>query len=207
MQKIDFKKELKQYYSSTKKAFEVVDVPPFQFLMVDGSGDPNTTQEYQEAVEALYTLSYKLKFTSKKELERDYVVPPLEGLWWAEEMEVFTTQRDKNAWSWTMMIMQPEWITQEMFETATTLVHQSKVLPGLERARLEEYHEGLSVQILHLGSYDDEGPILHKLHHEFIPEHGYQMRGKHHEIYLSDPRRVEPVKLKTILRQPVSKAC
>jgi hypothetical protein len=206
MQKIDFKKELKQYYSSTNKAFEVVDVPPFQFLMVDGSGDPNTARGYQEAVEVLFALSYKLKFTSKKELERDYVVPPLEGLWWAKDMEVFTTQRDKNAWSWTMMIMQPEWITQEMFETATTLVHQSKGLPGSERTRLEKYHEGLSVQILHLGSYDDEGPILHKLHHEFIPEHGYQMRGKHHEIYLSDPRRVEPTKLKTILRQPVSKA-
>jgi hypothetical protein len=205
MRKIDFKKELKPYYSSSKNAFNVVDVPPMQFLMIDGSGDPNTARSYQEAVEALYAVAYKLKFASKNELERDYVVPPLEGLWWAEDMAAFTDQLDKNAWFWTMMIMQPDWITQEMFKTATALVQQGKGLTGLEKIRLESYHEGLSVQILHLGSYDDEGPTLKKLHYEFIPENGYRMRGKHHEIYLSDPRRVEPAKLKTILRQPVGK--
>jgi hypothetical protein len=171
--------------------------------MIDGSGDPNTARSYQEAIEALYAVAYKLKFASKNELEKDYVVPPLEGLWWAEDMASFTDQLDKNAWSWTMMIMQPDWITQGMFQEATALVQQSKGLPGLDKIRLERYQEGLSAQILHLGSYDDEGPILKKLHDEYIPQNGYRMRGKHHEIYLSDPRRVEPAKLKTILRQPV----
>ncbi len=108
MPKIDFKKDFKQLYSPSSKKFEIVDVPPMQFLMIDGHGDPNTAPEYQEAVEALYGVAYKLKFMSKKELDRDYVVPPLEGLWWAENMAFFTSRLDKNQWDWTMMIMQPD---------------------------------------------------------------------------------------------------
>jgi len=203
--KIDFKKELKHLYKPSGKKFAVVDVPPMQFLMIDGHGDPNTAQEYQEAVEALYGVSYKLKFMSKKELGKDYVVPPLEGLWWAENMESFASQRDKSRWDWTMMIMQPEWITPEMVETAAQEVEKKKGLPGLNKLRLETYHEGLCVQIMHTGSYDDEGPILAELHNEFIPNNGYKEAGKHHEIYLSDPRKVAPEKLKTVLRQPVRK--
>jgi len=203
--KIDFKKELKYLYNPSGNKFAVVDVPPLQFLMIDGHGDPNTAQEYQEAVEALYGVSYKLKFMSKKDLGKDYVVPSLEGLWWAENMETFTSQRDKSRWDWTMMIMQPEWITPEMVETAVQEVEKKKGLPGLAWLRLETYHEGLSVQIMHTGSYDDEGPILAKLHNEFIPNNGYEEAGKHHEIYLSDPRKVVPEKLKTVLRQPVRK--
>ncbi len=204
MSKIDFKKELKHLYQPSAKEFVVVDVPPMNFLMIDGHGDPNTAQEYQDAVEALYAVSYRLKFMSKKELGKDYVVPPLEGLWWAEDMETFTTARDKGAWDWTMMIMQPEWITQEMVEEAVKQV-EKKGLPALSKLRLETYHEGLTVQILHIGSYDDEGPTIARLHSEFIPENGYQEAGKHHEIYLSDPRKVAPEKLKTVLRQPVRK--
>ena len=204
MPKIDFKKELKHLYRPSAKEFVVVDVPPMKFLMIDGHGDPNTAQEYKDAVEALYAVSYKLKFMSKKELGKNYVVPPLEGLWWAEDMETFTTARDKSAWDWTMMIMQPEWITQEMVEEAVKQV-EKKGLPALPKLCLETYHEGLSVQILHIGSYDDEGPTIAKLHNEFIPENGYEEAGKHHEIYLSDPRRVAPEKLKTVLRQPVRK--
>jgi hypothetical protein len=204
MSKIDFKKELKHLYRPSPKEFVVVDVPPMKFLMIDGHGDPNTAQEYQDAVEALYAVAYKLKFTSKKELGKDYVVPPLEGLWWAEDMETFTTKRDKSAWDWTMMIMQPEWITQEMVEEAVKQV-EKKGLPALSKLRLETYHEGLSVQIMHIGSYDDEAPTLDRMHHEFIPENGYEMVGKHHEIYLSDPRKVAPEKLKTVLRQPIRK--
>ena len=202
MPKIDFKKELKHLYRPSAKEFMVVDVPPMKFLMIDGHGDPNTAQEYQDAVEALYAVSYKLKFVSKRELGKDYVVPPLEGLWWAEDMETFTTARDKSAWDWTMMIMQPEWITQEMVEEAIRQV-EKKGLPALSKLCLETYHEGLAVQILHIGSYDDEGPTMARMHNEFIPESGYEEAGKHHEIYLSDVRKVAPEKLKTVLRQPV----
>jgi hypothetical protein len=175
-----------------------------QYLMIDGHGDPNTTQEYQDAIEALYAVSYKVKFLSKKQLDRDYVVPPLEGLWWAEDMDAFTS-RDKSAWDWTMMIMQPEWITPEMIDEVIQQVQKSKNLPALPKLRLERYHEGLSVQIMHHGSYDDEAPTLHRLHHEFVPQNGYEMAGKHHEIYLSDARKVAPEKLRTVLRQPVRK--
>lgn len=204
MPKTDFKRELKHLYRPSTKEFVVVDVPPMQFLMVDGHGDPNTAQEYEDALEALYAVAYKLKFISKKEMVRDYVVPPLEGLWWAEDMETFTAARDKSGWDWTMMIMQPEWITQEMFEEALKQVAKKK-LAALPKLRLETYHEGLAVQIMHIGSYDDEAPTLDRMHHEFIPENGYEMAGKHHEVYLSDPRRMAPEKLKTVLRQPVRK--
>jgi len=206
MHKIDFKKELKHLYRPPSKEFVVVDVPEMQFLMVDGHGDPNVAQEYVDAVEALYAAAYKIKFMSKKELEKDYVVPPLEGLWWAEDMQTFTTKLDKSAWDWTMMIMQPQWITEGFFEQARAVVQKQKSLPALARLRLESYHEDLSVQIMHIGSYDDEGPTLLRMHREFIPHNGFEMVGKHHEIYLSDPRKIAPDKLKTVLRQPVSQA-
>ena len=201
MTKVDFKKTLKHLYNPPKK-FGIMDVPEMQFIMVDGHGDPNTVQEYTDAVEALYAVAYKMKFISKKTLEKDYTVPPLEGLWWAEDMDTFTT-REKSAWSWTMMIMTPDWITLEIFADALEEVRKKKNPASLDKLRLESYHEGLSVQIMHIGSYDDETPVLAAMHHEFIPENGYTMIGKHHEIYLSDPRRVVPEKLKTVLRQPV----
>jgi hypothetical protein len=205
MTKVDFKKEWKHLYRPSAKEFTVVEVPPLQFAMIDGHGDPNTAPEYTEALEALYAVAFKVKFLSKKELGRDYVVAPLEGLWWAEDMETFTVQRDKSAWDWTMMIMQPDWVSAEVWQEAREQVEVQKSPVALEKLRLETYDEGLSVQILHLGSYDDEGPTLHKLHHEFIPQNGYEMQGKHHEIYLSDPRRVAPEKLRTVLRQPVKR--
>lgn len=204
--KVDFRKELRHLYQPTAKEFVVVQVPPMQFLMVDGRGDPNTAQEYQAAVEALYAAAYKIKFMSKQNMDRDYVVPPLEGLWWANDMEVFTSQKDRDAWIWTMMIMQPEWITQSMYIDAVKEVQEQKGLPALSGLRLHTYDEGLSVQILHIGPYKAEGPTLKRMHHEFIPQHGYEMFGKHHEIYLGDPRRVAPDKLRTVLRQPVRKA-
>ncbi|MDM8520896.1 GyrI-like domain-containing protein [Anaerolineales bacterium HSG6] len=202
MSKTDFKKYLKHLYRPSAKQFEVVDVPAMNFLMIDGHGNPNTAQSYQEAVEALYAVAYKLKFMSKKELSNDYVVPPLEGLWWAQDMDLFITGK-KDDWDWTMMIMQPEWITAEMFEEGSVLVKKAKNPPALPKMTLQSYHEGLSIQIMHIGSYDDEAPTLAKLHNEFMPENNYAESGKHHEIYLSDPRRVKPEKLKTILRQPV----
>ena len=204
MSKVDFKKTLKQFYILLKE-FVIVDVPEMQFVMVDGHGDPNTAQEYQDAVEALYAVAYKMKFISKKTLEKDYVVPPLEGLWWAEDMETFHT-REKSEWDWTMMIMTPEWINVEIFDEAIVQVRKAKDPASLDKVRLERYHEGLSVQIMHIGSYDDEGPILSQMHSDFIPKNGFVENGKHHEIYLSDPRRVALEKLKTVLRQPVRKA-
>ena len=209
MEKVDFKKTLKHLYVPKRK-FEVVDVPEMQFLMVDGHGlasaddNPEIAQRYEQALEALYAVAYKIKFISKINLEKDYVVPPLEGLWWADDMNTFIT-REKTAWDWTMIIMVPEWITREIFEEAVAEVRKKKSPASLDKLRLEHYHEGLSAQIMHIGSYDDETPVLAKLHSEFIPENGYAMTGKHHEIYLSDPRRVAPEKLKTVLRQPVKK--
>ena len=204
MSKVDFKKEYKVLFSPPRE-FVLLEVPEMQFLMVDGHGDPNVAQEYQEAVEALYAVAYKIKFASKKQLGRDYVVPPMEGLWWAEDMGAFTTARDKSKWDWTMMIMTPEWISQEMYADAVEQVRQGKHPAALEKVRLERYNEGLSVQIMHIGSYDDEGPTLMKMHNEFLPENGYVENGKHHEIYLGDPRNLAPEKLKTVLRQPVRK--
>ena len=204
MDKIDFKKTMKALYLPGKKDFVVVDVPEMQYLMIDGHGTPGTSEQYQQALAALYPVAYKLKFASKKQLERDYVVPPLEGLWWAEDMESYTTKRDKSQWDWTMMIMTPEWITNQMFEEVLEVVRKGKDVPAaLDKVRLESYAEGLCAQILHIGSYDDETPTLARLHNEWIPENGYKETGKHHEIYLSDPRRVVAEKLKTVLRQPI----
>ncbi len=203
MEKIDFKKSLKHLYQPGKADFELVDVPEMQFLMIDGHGDPNNAIEYQHALEALYTAAYKLKFLSKKQLKLDYVVPPLEGLWWAEDMDAFTTQRDKSRWSWIMMIMTPEWIAPELFAQALEAAAVKEPPAALDKLRLEAYREGLSAQILHIGSYDDEAPTLARLHHEWMPANGLDFNGLHHEIYLSDPRRVAPEKLKTVLRQPV----
>lgn len=201
MDKVDFKKTMKALWQPPTGRFTVVDVPPMQFVKVDGHGDPNTAPAYKRAVEWLYSVSYPLKFMSKKELGRDYAVMPLEGLWWAQDMSTFLS-RDKDAWSWTMMIMQPEWITQAMFEAA---VDKAKAKFGAppETLRLEAYDEGLSVQIMHVSSYDDEGPVLRRLHEEFLPENGLAETGHHHEIYISDPRKTAPEKLKTVLRQPV----
>jgi hypothetical protein len=203
MEKVDFKKQLQPLYAPPKK-FVLVEVPAMQFLMVDGHGDPNTAQTYQDALEALYAVAYKQKFISKQALAKDYVVPPLEGLWWAEAMDSFTLQRDKTQWDWTMMIMVPDWITTAIFQDAIVQVQRAKSLTALHKLRMETYHEGLSVQIMHIGSYDAEGPVLAQLHQEYLPDHKLIENGKHHEIYLSDPRRVAPEKLKTILRQPVA---
>ncbi len=216
MTKIDFKKEFKHLYQPKSKEFQILEVPLMQYLMIDGRGDPNTAQEYQDAIEALYAVAYKIKFISKKTLGKDYVVPPLEGLWGSPEMvhslesikdekgwlEQFKAS-NRDAWQWTMMIMQPDWITQEMFSQAFEEVRKSKNPIALDKLRLESYQEGLSVQILHIGPYADEGPILAKLHTKFLPENGYMEAGQHHEIYLSDPRKTAPEKLKTILRQPM----
>jgi len=200
--KVDFKKQLKHLYQPSAKEVSVVDVPDMNFLMVDGQGDPGTSPEYQEALEALYTMAYQLKFTIKgRDPELDYVIPPPEGLWWAKDLDAFSMD-DRDAWQWTAMIMQPDQVTEVLFDEAVDKVKQKKDLPGLGKLRLERYYEGRAVQILHLGPYSAEGPTIEKLH-AFARDNGYQLRGKHHEIYLSDPRRTAPEKIKTVIRQPV----
>ena len=203
--KIDFKKTLDGYRAKHGE-FRIVDIPEMQYLMVDGHGDPNSSPAFAQALEALYPVAYKLKFASKLELDRDYVVPPLEGLWWARDMDSFTVSRDKSRWDWTMMLMVPEWIEQDIFEAACGKVGAKNPPVRLGDVRLGSLAEGRCVQILHVGSFDDEGPVLERMHHEFIPRQGLRLEGKHHEIYLGDFRRTAPEKLRTILRQPVAAA-
>lgn len=200
-EKIDFKKSLKALYAPPAGRFVEVDVPPLRYLMVDGTGDPNTVASYKSAVEWLYSVSYPIKFMSKKELGRDYAVMPLEGLWWAADMATFLT-REKDKWSWTMMILQPAWITPDMVAAAVARARGKRGEPPAS-LRLETLEEGLCVQTMHVGSYDDEGPVLARLHDEYLPQNGLAETGHHHEIYIGDPRKTPPERLKTILRQPV----
>ena len=201
----DVKKDRADLYAPGRE-FTVVDVPEMAFLMVDGHGDPNTAPAYRAAVEALYTASYAARAVARAALGRVHVVAPLEGLWSAADLTVFTS-RDKGAWDWTMMIAQPDWLTPAMVDEALAAARAKKQPPpALELVRLERYAEGRSVQVLHVGSYDDEGPTLARLHDEYLPQHGLVPTGRHHEIYLSDPRRTEPARRRTILRQPVTAA-
>ncbi|GCE22031.1 GyrI-like domain-containing protein [Dictyobacter kobayashii] len=205
MNKIDFKKTLNSYQAKYHE-FRMVDVPRLQYLMIDGHGDPNTSQEFKAAIVALYPVAYKLKFASKLELGKDYTVMPLEALWWADDMSTFTTARDKSQWDFTLMIMQPDWITRDMFKAVVEKVADKEPPASLAQVRLETLDEGKSVQTLHVGSFDDEADILAQMHRDFIPANDLTMVGKHHEIYFSDFRKVAPDKLRTILRQPVIKA-
>ncbi len=202
MTKTDFKKSL-DAYQARQGEFRVVDVPAMRYLMVDGCGDPNTSASYADALAALYPVAYKVKFASRRELGRDYVVPPLEALWWAEDMSLFTTARDKSRWHWTAMIMTPDWVSEQMVADAIAVVGRTSPPARLGHVRLELLEEGRCVQTLHVGPYDDETAVLAEMHDRFIPGSGLRMTGKHHEIYLSDARRVAPEKLHTILRQPV----
>lgn len=205
--KTDFKVLYKDFYGPKKGEFSQVKLPKLNYLMIDGKGDPNTSKDYVAAIETLYAVSYTLKFFSKNELDHDYTVPPLEGLWWADKdkMDAFVTAK-KSDWKWTMMIMVPDWITKAQVKTAIAAAKAKKPEVRDDQLRLESLTEGLCVQIMHIGPYSEEGPTLAKLHGEYMPEHGLTFNGKHHEIYLGDPRKTAPAKLKTVLRQPVKKA-
>lgn len=203
MDKVNFTKTLDSY-RAPQHDFRILDVAPQQFLMVDGSGDPNTSPAYSAALEALYPVAYKLKFASARALGRDYVVPPLEGLWWADDMAWFTSRRDKTRWSWTMMLMLPDWLGVDDFDAARAIVGAKKPPARLDDVRLGSLAEATCVQTLHVGSFDDEAPVLEEMHERFIPGHDLAMSGRHHEVYFSDPRRVAPEKLRTLLRQPVA---
>ena len=202
MKKIDYKKKLKHLYGPSSKKIVIVEVPPMNYFMGDGEGGP-AAESYQQAIEALYGLSFTVKFDVKKGVGLDYTVMPLEGLWWAKDITAFSADR-KDEWLWKMMIMQPDYVTAKHVNAATKQLREKKNPLALDKIRFESYHEGPSVQILHIGPYDDEGPTIAQMH-KFIDENGYQLHMKHHEIYLSDPRRSKPEKLKTVLRQPITK--
>jgi len=209
MAAIDPKKTLDSYRAK-RGEFRVLEVPPLQYLMIDGAGDPNPSPVYAEAVSALFPVAYTLKFSSRAELGIDTVVMPLEGLWHAEDMASFTSRRDKSAWQWTLLLMVGDHVTPDLFARAVDAVEAESAkkrepLPALRSVRLETLQEGLCVQTLHIGPFDDEAPVLEELHDRFIPDNGLRMTGRHHEVYLSDIRRTDPAKLRTILRQPVAR--
>lgn len=203
MERIDQKKALKQFYNPSPKAPIIVDVPELPFLMIDGTGDPNKAPAFAAAVEALYAVSYTLKFLLKKEpIGIDAVVMPLEALWSSPNMSAFQAG-DRDNWQWTAMIVQPAPVTSALIEEAVAQVQLKKNLGALQKLRFERYHEGLATQIMYYGPYAAEGPTIAELH-AFIAEHGYILRGRHHEIYLSDAHRMAPERIKTILRQPIA---
>lgn len=203
MTKLDLKSL--DHYRAAPGVFRTIEVPAHAYLMLDGAGDPNTAPSFTEAVETLFPVAYALKFLSKGELARDYVVPPLEGLWWAEDVAVFTTARNKSAWRWTLLLLVPDWLGPEHVGAAIERVAAKRARPPrLAEVRVETLVEGTCVQTLHIGPFDDEGPVLARLHEELLPRAGLRPTGRHHEIYLSDFRRVEPARRRTILRQPVT---
>lgn len=199
--KTDLKKELKELYSPSAKKPSIVDVRSLNFVMIDGVGDPNTSKEYQGALETLYGVSFTVKFMIKKEVGADFAVMPLEGLWWMPG-QILLDMSNKNKWQWTAMIVQPEPVTKTWIGKAAEELRKKRNPSALSKMRFEPFHEGLSVQIMYFGPYAAEGPTIENLH-TFAKESGYRLRGKHHEIYLSDPRRTAPERLKTVIRQPV----
>jgi hypothetical protein len=201
----DVKREFKHCYAPKNLDWELVDVPEQRFIAVDGRGDPNTSADYAGAVEALYAVAYTIKFASKRTIDRDFVVGPLEGLWWADDPQAFAS-RAKDSWRWRMLISQPEWITEDMIGDAKQVAQTKKGLPVIAEVRHETLRERSSAQVLHIGPYDEEGPVLARLHDEWLDANKLRMSGLHHEIYLSDRRRTDPARLKTILRQPVQPA-
>lgn len=206
MKKVDLKKELKHLYAPSARKVTLVDVPRFNFAMIDGriaAGDtPETSQEFQDALGALYGIAYTLKFMSKqREIDPiDYTVMALEGLWWTESGE-FDFQTDEE-WKWKLMIMQPDHITDEMYQEALKQLKEKQDNPAIDRMRFQSFREGLCMQIMHIGPYSEEPHTIDKLK-AFAQENGYALRGKHHEIYIGDPRRAKPERLKTVLRHPV----
>ncbi|MFW9831735.1 MAG: GyrI-like domain-containing protein [Candidatus Thorarchaeota archaeon] len=203
MEKVDHKKIFKEFYNPPRKPV-IVDVPAMNYLMIDGKGYPQTSPEYQEAMEALYPMAYTLKFALKKAGIIDFKVMPLEGLWWAKDMEAFLNSSRKEEWLWTSMIMQPPEVTQDLYNEALKTVREKKNPVALSKMRFETYHEGMSVQVLHIGPFSEEGPVIETMH-QYAADQGYVLRGKHHEIYLSDPRKTAPEKFRTVIRQPLRK--
>jgi hypothetical protein len=203
MTALDFKRELKQLYQPSAKDVVEVDVTPMRFLMIDGEGDPNVSKAYADAVEALYAVSYTAKFMLKKgPAAIDFGVMPLEALWWADDMAAFAAQ-DKSHWKWTVMIMQPPPVTADLVAAAIADVKAKAPRAALPRLRYDTLAEGRCAQILHVGPFTAEGPTIERVH-RYIESRGARRSGKHHEIYLSDIRRADPARWKTVIRQPMT---
>ncbi|KRD75678.1 GyrI-like domain-containing protein [Lysobacter sp. Root983] len=201
MGKIDLKKELKFLYQPSAKAVVEVEVPSLRFLMIDGAGDPNTSPAYAAAVEALFSVSYTAKFMLKKGKQAiDYAVMPLEGLWWSDDLASFAAD-DRSQWQWTMMILQPDFVADAVIDAAIAQVRRKKALPAVSQLRLASFDEGRCAQTLHIGPFSEEGPTIQRVHDHIAARS--TLTGKHHEIYLSDIRRGDPAKWKTIIRQPM----
>jgi hypothetical protein len=198
--KIDLKKEWKHLYHASAREVVRVEVPELRFLMIDGAGDPNTTPYYAEAVQALFSVSYTAKFMLKKAGGTDYAVMPLEGLWWADDLSAFVAN-DRTQWKWTMMILQPDFVDEAVIQAAIGQVRRKTALPALDALRLERFAEGPCAQIMHVGPFSEEGPTIQRVHDFIGAQSG--LTGKHHEIYLSDVRRADPARWKTIIRQPM----
>lgn len=205
MTAIDLRRELPGY-AARRARFDVLEIPPQNYLMIDGEGDPNTEPAYADAVSTLYPVAYTLRALGRDRHGRVARVMPLEALWWADDPAAFTSRRDKSRWRWTVMILVPSWLDGQDVADASAAVATRGRGPRLADLRHECLDEGLVVQTLHVGPYDDEGPVLAAMHDEVIPDHGLRMAGRHHEIYLGDPRRAAPERLRTILRQPVLRA-
>jgi hypothetical protein len=209
MDKVDLRKELKHLYLPSAKKVEVVDVPPFKFCTIDGQIEagqsPSTSPVFQDAMQALYGIAYTLKFAAKlrKENPIDYTVMALEALWWVEGGE-FDIARPEE-WRWSAMIMQPDFIDETMYQESLAQLRKKKPSPALDLLRFETFHEGLCMQTMHIGPYSAEPATIERMH-IFASENSYRLGGKHHEIYLGDPRRGDPAKLKTVLRQPIEPA-
>lgn len=201
--KIDMKQQFKELYRPSAKKVSLLEVPEMIFLMIDGSKYPEEgSPEFQEAIGALYGMAYTLKFMLKGEgVQTDFTVMPLEGLWWMQGNSGFDPD-NKEGWRWTLMIAMPPHITEDEFKRAKAELKKKKDPPALGKVRLRKFSEGKAVQIMHIGSWSEEGPTIEKLH-AYARENGLKIKGKHHEIYMSDPRRTAPEKLKTVVRQPV----
>jgi hypothetical protein len=200
--KIDLKKELKNLYKPSAKKVSIVNVPEMKFLMLNGRGVPERSQEFQDAIQAVYGVAYTIKFTLKEDPSiPDFTVMPLESLWWISGGATFD-KAEGSAWRWTVMVAQPHFITEEHLAAAKKKLKQKAGGPSVSNVRLRSFDEGLSAQMMHIGSYSSIGDSVKKVE-DYAKENGYKLRGRHHEIYLSDPRRVAPEKLKTIVRRPL----
>lgn len=200
MTAIDLKRTERTRYTAGAEP-ELIDLPPLPYLMVDGHGDPNTTPAYQQGVQTLYPVAYAVRRAVIDATGDRYTVMPLEGLWWTPDMADFTTA-DKDAWHWTLLIRLPSPVVDVAVDHVIAATADAKDLPAGDRIRCDDLGEGTAAQVLHLGPYADEGPTIARLH-RFIDEQGRALTGRHHEIYLSDPRRVAPERMRTIIRQPV----
>lgn len=201
MEKIDFKRKFKHLYLPSNKIINIVDVPEMNFLCIDSDVNEGG-KSFEEASETLVRLSYTIKFAIKRsELEIDYISMPLECLWNNNEMKMFNID-GKNRNRWTLCIMQPDFVTDIVVRDGIERTRKKKESPYLDKVKIKSLKEGLSVQIMHIGPYEEENETIDKIQ-AYLDVNGYSLNGSYHEIYLGDPRRARPENLKTIIRQPI----